>query len=197
MKLLLILVALMMTVAFTACGRSEPAPEEVPAITDEETYTEEDEPYDENNEYDTLDEEPEMEVIELFPAPDDDAFEAAMEILIGAYVGLVEVIVEVVDELFELETEEELHEWVEGLEILREYVGLTIDLLLDIEDIVPDVQADYFIMYNEAMYLIYEGLAEFASSIEAAIQDGEEAKFAAIDAFELNLLAAESLIWGE
>ncbi|MCL2224979.1 MAG: hypothetical protein FWB96_08445 [Defluviitaleaceae bacterium] len=193
MKIKLILTALVMIFALAACGggnqptANEPTVTE-PYILDDEPY-QADEPTEPDPNYEDSDITMEINII------DEDEFLNAMEEFIAAYGGLIEVLGHMVNEFHEVDTDEEMAEWVEMFGFVQEYVGLTLDLLWNISPYVPDGHAVYFASFAAAIHHVYDAMTELDFALSAAMVGDDVAVFEALEAFQSNISEANALIF--
>jgi len=191
MKIKFVLIAVALVMMFAACGNREPAVTE----TDGNEVT--DRNYEPGIESDTTYEPSENGGEEFGPSIDPDSFENALDELVVAYDGLVEVLEFMVEELHGVETDEELTAWREAFEMLHNYVGLTAEILTEISDIVPEDHADYFESFCATIDMVYEAMAELDATLSVTSSDDEAAILSALEVFENNLTDANVLIRGE
>jgi len=202
MKLLLMTVLVsIMLVALGACGNDsepEPTPEPTPIATPEPTPTPEPEP---EEEPEVEDEDEEYEVPE---EPDDiadldgdlEAYLAAMGEFIVAFEDLMDVLFDLVELLDYIETDEDFVDWVDAFEIIKHAVAVSEAELTASALLAPMEYMESHIMIAAAVSLVYDSMVELDHALLAALMGDDDALWAGVEGFVINILAAD-MLWEE
>jgi len=197
MKIKFLLIAISFAMMFAACGSKEPTvTEPVGTGVENESNESVNEPVSEEEPQISIDITP-VESDEEFPSIDPNAFSNALDEFTTAYDGLVDILEFMVIELRAVDTDEDFDVWYDTFIKLHEYVGLTIEMLVEIEDFVPEEHADYFVSFRGAMDVLYEAMASFEFALSDVSIEDESAVAATIEEFEAKMASANALIRGE
>jgi len=199
--LLIAILAIVLTLALTACNSSndtepEPTPIATPEPTPEPEIQEPEETPDEENveEESEVYEAPETEGLDSQAAINE--YVAAMNEFIVAFEDLTEFLFYLIEMLDYIETDEDLFDWIEAFEIIKNAVAISIDELTESALLAPEEYMDSHILIAAAVYLIYESMVELDNGLAAAVVGDYDSFWLGIEGFLINFLAAD-MLWEE
>ena len=187
-----------MIMAFTACGgnNNTPAPSPTPTANQTVTATT---PTPEPTPPPATPEptpEPEPEIQAQQEMLTSEEYLEEINELIDAFEELFEVVFDLIDWLEEIETDEEFMEWIDSFEIILEAIDIALEELDYATAYVPEEHLESHLLIIGAITLYFDALLELDTALASAIMGDEEAMWARIDGFAINLAAALA-VWDE